>query len=98
MWDSSLATLLITNASELAVGSILEQPDNQGAWHPVAYESCKLTIPEHSYPPHCLKLLAVVHSQRAFCPYFLDKPFKLHTDNTSLQWLNLQLLVSHHHA
>ena len=31
VWDSSGATRLITDASELAVGSILEQPDNQGA-------------------------------------------------------------------
>ena len=38
VWDSSQATLLITKVSELAVGSILEQPDNQGAWHPVAFE------------------------------------------------------------
>ena len=52
VWDSSRATRLITDASKLAVGSILEQPDDQGAWHPVAYESSKLTIPECSYPPH----------------------------------------------
>ena len=38
VWDSSQATLLITNSSELAVGSILEQSDYQGAWHPVAFE------------------------------------------------------------
>ena len=98
VWDSSRTTRLITNSSELAVGSILEQPDNQGAWHPVAFESRKLTIQERSYPPHCLELLAVVHSLCAFRLYLLDKPFKLHTDNASLQWLNQQLLVSHHHA
>ena len=79
------------------MGSILEQPNNQGAWHPVAYESTKLTILEHSYPPHSLELLAVVHSLRAFHQYLLDKPFELHTDKASLHWLNRQLLVSHHH-
>ena len=31
VWDSSRATLLITDASKLAVGSILEQSDDQGA-------------------------------------------------------------------
>ena len=40
----------------------------------------------------------MVHSLRAFHQYLLDKPFELHTDNTSLQWLNRQRLVSHHHA
>ena len=39
-----------------------------------------------------------MHSLRAFRPYLLDKPLELHTDNASLQWLNQQLLVSHHHA
>ena len=58
----------------------------------------KLTIQEGSYPPHRLELLAVVHSLRAFRPYLLDKPFERHTDNASLQWLNRQRLVSHHHA
>ena len=72
VWDSSLAMLLITDASKLAVGSILEQPDDQGAWHPVAYESRKLTILERSYPPHSLELLAVVHSLSAFHLYLLD--------------------------
>ena len=38
VWDSSRATRLITDASELTVGSILEQPDYQGAGHPVAFE------------------------------------------------------------
>ena len=75
VWDSSQATLLITYASKLAVGSILEQPNYQGAWHPVAYESCKLTILERSCPPHSLELLGVVHSLCSFCLYILDKPF-----------------------
>ena len=57
MWDSSRATRLITDAAELDVGSILEQPDDQGA-----FESRKLTIQERSYPPHRLELLAVVQT------------------------------------
>ena len=39
----------------------------------------------------------MVHSLHAFHQYLLDKPFELHTDNASLQWLNRQWLVSHHH-
>ena len=40
----------------------------------------------------------MVHSLLAFHQYLLDKPFELHMDNASLQWLNRQLLVSHHHT
>ncbi len=43
VWDPARPTRLITDASELAVSAILEQPDDAGAWHPVAYESRKLT-------------------------------------------------------
>jgi hypothetical protein len=45
VWDPVLPTRLLTDASELAVSAILEQPDDTGAYHPVAFESRKLTQP-----------------------------------------------------
>jgi hypothetical protein len=78
-------TRLITDASEPAVSAILEQPDDAGAFHPVVFESRKLTQPERAYPTHLLELLAMVHALKALRPYLLDKPFELHTDNVSLQ-------------
>ena len=98
VWDPARPTRLLTDASELAVSAILEQPDDAGAFHPVAFESRKLTPPERSYPPHLLELLAVVHALKTLRPYLLDKPFELHTDNASLQWLQQQRHVSHHQA
>ena len=78
---------MVNDASKRAVSAILEQPDDAGAWHPVAFESRKVTLPERRYPPHLLELLAVVHGLRTFRPYLLDKPFTVHTDNASLQCL-----------
>ena len=72
---------MITDASELAVSAILEQSDDAGAWHPVAYESRKLTAPKRAYSPHLLELLAVVHALKILRPYLLDRPFELHTDS-----------------
>jgi hypothetical protein len=49
VWDRERPTSLLTDASEpseLAVSAILEQPDDTGAYHPVAFESRKLTLPE----------------------------------------------------
>ena len=40
----------------------------------------------------------MVHALKTLRPYLLDKPFELHTDNTSLQWLQQQRHVSHHLA
>jgi hypothetical protein len=81
------------------VSAILEQPDHTGAFYPVAFEShSKLTQPERSNPPHLLELLAVVHTFKNLRPYLLDKPFELHTDNASLQWLQQQRHLSHQQA
>jgi hypothetical protein len=49
-------------------------------------------------PPLLLELLAVVHAFKTLRPYLLDKPFELHTDNASLQWLQQQWHLSHHQA
>jgi len=98
VWDPARPTRLLTDASELAISAILEQPDDTGVFHHVAFESRKLTLPERSYPPHLLELLAVVHALKALLPYLLDKPLELHTDNASLQWLQQQRHVSHHQA
>ena len=39
-----------------------------------------------------------MHALKTLRPYLLDKPFELHTDNASLQWLQQQRHVSHHQA
>ena len=98
VWDPSRPTRLTTDASELAVSGILEQPDDGGAFHPIAFESRKLTAPERAYPPHLLELLAVVHCLKSFRPYLLDRTFELRTDNASLQWFLQQRSLSHHQA
>jgi hypothetical protein len=74
VWDPARPTRLLTDASELAVSAILEQPDDAGAFYPIAFESRKLTQPERLYPPHLLELLAVVHALKTLRPYLLDSP------------------------
>ena len=45
VWDPARPTRFLTDASpaELAVSAVLEQPDDSGAFRPVAFESPKLT-------------------------------------------------------
>ena len=64
---TTYASPLLTDASELAASAILEQPDDAGALHPVAFESRKPAPPERSYPPPLLELLSVVHMLRVRC-------------------------------
>jgi hypothetical protein len=95
VWYPAAPTRLLTDSSELAVSAVLGQPDDTGAYHPVAasVESRKLTPPERLYPQHLLELLAVVHALKTLRPYLLDTPFTLHTDNATLQE---QQHLSHH--
>ena len=44
----------------------------QASFHPIAFESRKLTRPERSYPPHLLELPAVVRALKALRPNLLD--------------------------
>ncbi len=38
VWDPARPTRLFTDASELAVSAILEQPNDAGEFHPIAFE------------------------------------------------------------
>jgi len=60
---------LITDASDYATGSILEQEDAFGRSHPVAYFSKSLQPAEHNYEIHDKELLAIIHSLRHFRHY-----------------------------
>jgi hypothetical protein len=73
VWDPARPTRLLTDASELVVSAILEQPDCTVTYHLVAFESRKLTPPERLYPQHLLELLAVVHALKTLRPYLLEK-------------------------
>uniref|UniRef100_A0A0W0EY66 Reverse transcriptase/retrotransposon-derived protein RNase H-like domain-containing protein n=1 Tax=Moniliophthora roreri TaxID=221103 RepID=A0A0W0EY66_MONRR len=55
---------LATDTSDFAILGVLQQPDEQGHLHPVAYYSRKLTPSEINYDIHDKELLAVVE---CFC-------------------------------
>ena len=78
VWDPARPTRRLTDASELAVSAILEQRDDAGAFHPVAFESRKPTQPERSHPPNLLELLAAVSALKT-----------LHVSHHQARWLNL---------
>ncbi len=93
-----LPTRLKTDASELAVSVILEQPDQSGAFHTISYESRQLTAPERAYSLHLSELLAVVHCFKSFRSYLLGRIFQLRTDNASLRWFLQRSSLNHHQA
>ena len=79
---------LITDASDYATGSILEQEDTLGRSHPVAYFSKSLQPAERNYEIHDKELLAIIHSLKHFRHYLQGNKHhtKIFSDHTNLQY------------
>ena len=60
MFDSTKPIMLKIDASNLALRAIISQQGLDGKWHPVAFYSQKLTVPEQNYKIHNKELLAIV--------------------------------------
>ena len=74
---------LTTDASQFAVGGVLEQWGNRG-WEPLAFYSSKLNDAQQTWPPYDRELLGAFKSVRHFRPMLEGRPFTLFTDHLSL--------------
>jgi RNase H-like domain found in reverse transcriptase/Integrase zinc binding domain len=72
--DHSKPFRLITDASEYALGAILEQADKLNRFHPVAYYSKSLNPAERNYIIHDKELLAIVTALMHFRHYLEGTP------------------------
>lgn len=80
---SEAPTALIVDASELAVGAVLEQY-TEGSWKPLAFFSHHLRPPEQRYSAFDRELLALYLAIRHF-RYFLEgRQFTAYTDHKPL--------------
>ena len=79
--DALLA--LTTDASQYAVGGVLEQWGPRG-WEPLSFYSSKLNNSQQLWPPYDRELLGAFKSVRHFRPMLEGRPFTLFTDHLSL--------------
>ena len=86
--DFSKPFILQTDASEVGVGAILSQTDDEGLDHPVAYFSRKLLPKEQKYSTIEKECLAIKLGVQVFHVYLFGKPFEIQTDHRALQWLD----------
>ena len=49
LFDKSLETRVVADASNYCVGAVLEQRSESGNWHPIEYFSKRLTSSERNY-------------------------------------------------
>jgi len=80
--------ILQTDASDIGVGAVLSQLDEEGKECPLAYYSRKLLPREKRYSTVEKECLAIKLAVEHFKVYLLGKPFTIHTDHRSLIWLN----------
>ena len=85
-----------TDASDLAIGAVLLQEDEQGQ-HPMAYASRKLTAAERNYTITEWETLAVVYALSTWKLY-LYKHFDVFTDNQAVVYLRYKPHLSKREA
>ena len=88
-FNSSLPTFVTTDASQYAIGAVLEQEENK-LRRPVAFASRTLNNAEQNYAAHERELLAIVDTLKWWRVYLHGIFFTVHTDHYPLRYLETQ--------
>jgi hypothetical protein len=88
IFDPEKEITLETDASDKAMGAILNQPDEKGKNHPIAFYSRKLRPEELNYDVHDKELLAIVEAFTAWRVYLegAKYPVQVYTDHKNLTY------------
>jgi hypothetical protein len=85
-FDPEKEIMVETDASDYALGGVINQQGTDGKWHPIAFYSRKLTAAELNYEIHDKELLAIVECLREWRVY-LEGPkhkVKIYSDHKNL--------------
>jgi len=94
VFDPLLPTFLVTDASDFAIGCVLEQEHSDGR-HPVEYSSQKLNTGQKNYPVHAKELFAIVHGITKWRHYLQGLPLiTVETDHNPLKYIKSQPKLS----
>ncbi|MBW0481649.1 hypothetical protein O181_021364 [Austropuccinia psidii MF-1] len=97
--NSSLPTIVETNASDYALGAVLSHVSDSGKYS-IAFDSCKRILAELNYEIHDKELLGIVWALKHWRAFFLSlsPPFEVLTNHSSLQYFILSNILTHHQA
>jgi transposase InsO family protein len=79
--------LLETDASDFAVGAILNCRQANDTWAPVEFASKKLSDTQRRWPTREKEAFAIIFGLRKFEHYLRGRAFRVHTDHESLRWM-----------
>ncbi|KAG6458433.1 hypothetical protein O3G_MSEX010849 [Manduca sexta] len=83
--DCQAELALVTDASDLAMGAVLQQKKN-GVWEPLAFFSRKLSPSQQKYSPYDRELLAIYESIKYFRHMLEARHFVVYTDHKPLSY------------
>ncbi|KAG2212941.1 hypothetical protein INT45_002311, partial [Circinella minor] len=78
------------DASDVGVGAVLLQEGDDKQWHPLAYESRKLSSAERNYPTQERELLAILHALRTWRCFLEGSQYEVRSDHHPLKYLRSQ--------
>ncbi|MBW0558014.1 hypothetical protein O181_097729 [Austropuccinia psidii MF-1] len=86
-FDSSLPTIVETDASDYALSAVLSHISDSGK-HPISFDSCKLLPAELNYEIHDKEILGIVWALKRWRAFLLSlsSSFEVLTDHYSLQY------------
>jgi hypothetical protein len=87
LFDPSKPIFIDCDASQVAVGSILSQPDENGNMHPIEYFSRCLNRAEREYCATRLELYSILLALRHWRSFILGAKVTINTDHGALTWL-----------
>ncbi|MBW0559292.1 hypothetical protein O181_099007 [Austropuccinia psidii MF-1] len=87
-FDSSLPTIVETDASDYALDAVLSQVSDSGK-HPIAFDSCNLLPAELKYEIHEKELLRIVWALKHFLAPLKSSPIILHFNTSYNQRFSL---------
>ena len=83
-----------TDASDVALGGMLMQDDDEGQRRVVCYFSHKFTEAERNWSVNERELFGLVYALRKFRHYLVGTPIRYENDHKPLQWLKTQATLS----
>ncbi|KAJ8472542.1 hypothetical protein ONZ45_g16617 [Pleurotus djamor] len=99
-FNPSLPLTLATDASDYAISGVLQQPDDSGELHPVAFFSRKMSPAEINYDVHDKELLAIVDSFRDMRAWTLGSPHPIDVicDHKNLEYFMSSRILNRRQA
>ena len=98
VFDTELPTRIICDASDYAIGSVLEQQHLNGAWHPVEFMSKSLNSAERNYSATDREFVAIRYSLERWQHLLANRKIVIYTDHAALTYLQSTSHVSRRNA